>query len=81
MKTMIIRGGGLATWEGWAGERLPVSFKQVKIVQEFENKVKTMPLGVLNFLKSVIAYLVGRNQSRYRDRYREKVKPTMNDDV
>lgn len=81
MKTMIIRGRGLATWKGWAGRRLPVSFKQVKIVQEFENKVKTMPLGVLNFLKSVIAYLIGRNQSRYHDRYREKVKPTMNDNV
>lgn len=53
----------------------------MKIVQEFESKVKTMPLGVLNFLKSVIAYLIGRNQPRYRDRYREKVKPTMNDDV
>lgn len=61
-----LEGGRL--WKVWTVVELTMHFKQVKIVQEFENKVKTMSFGVLSFLKSVTAYLGGRNP-RYHDIY------------
>lgn len=64
--------------EGWTG------FNQVKVVQEFENKIKPMPFcihsfWVLSFLNRVTAYLREKNCSQYHDIYREKVKHTRND--
>lgn len=55
-------------WQGWTIVELPMHLKQVKMAQEFENKIKTMSFGVLNFLKSLTAYPVGRNP-RYHDMY------------
>lgn len=46
---MSLAGEGLTMWKGWTVVELPVSFKQVEIVQEFENKVKTLSFGVPNF--------------------------------
>lgn len=70
-------GEGLAMWEGWTALERPVSFKRVKMVQEFENKIRPVPscihsVWVLNFLNRVTVDLREKNCSRYHDIDTEK---------
>lgn len=64
-------------WEGWTALERPVSFKRVKMVQEFENKIRPVPscihsVWVLNFLNRVTVDLREKNCSRYHDIDTEK---------
>lgn len=48
----------LTMQEGWTVVQFPESLKQVKMVQEFENKITPTPSWVLSFRNSVTASLI-----------------------